>query len=48
MREPIARRRFLAISAATAAMGVTRLGWAGAVAKAAKPAAAASGRTRTD
>ncbi len=48
MREPIARRRFLAISAATAAMGVTRLGWAGAVAKAAKPAAAASGRTLND
>jgi len=40
MREVIGRRRFLTISAATAAMGVTRLGWAREVPTAAKPAAA--------
>jgi len=48
MREPIGRRRFLAISAATAAMGMTRLGWAGEGPTAAKPAAAAGGRALND
>jgi alanine racemase len=48
MTEPIGRRRFLAISAATAAMGVTRLGWAGEGPTAARPAAAAGDRALND
>ena len=39
MREPICRRRFLAISAATAAMGMVRFGWAVESPPAARPAA---------
>ena len=48
MREPIGRRRFLAISAATAAMGATRFGWPGADARAAEAACAAGDRSVND
>lgn len=43
MSQPIGRRRFLAISAVGAAMGVTRLGWAAGVAKAVKRASKPAG-----
>ncbi len=39
MSESMGRRRFLAMSTATAAMGMTRLGWGAEAAAAAKPAA---------
>jgi alanine racemase len=48
MSEPIGRRRFLAISAATTAMGMTRLGWAGETRMTAKPSAAMGGRALND
>lgn len=48
MREPIDRRRFLAISAGTAAMGVTRISRAVDSPTAAKPVPAAGGRALND
>jgi len=47
MKQPMGRRRFLAISAATAAIGVTRVGWA-AQGPAAAKSAAAGGRALND
>ena len=48
MKDQMGRRRFLAISATTAVVGMTRLGWAGEGPSVDKPAAAAGDRALND